>query len=57
MSEGRVESRHYIKSLEVIGSRSHDLDAELCINSFTVDYDTFSNEEKILININGFCLL
>ena len=28
MSEGRIESRHSIKSLEGMGSRSHELGAE-----------------------------
>ena len=45
--EGRIESRHYIKSLERIGSSSHDLGAEIRLHSFTVNCDTFSNEEKV----------
>ena len=45
--EGRIESRHSIKSLEGMGSCSHDLGAELRMHSFTVNYDTFSNEEKV----------
>ena len=45
--EGRIESRHSIKSLEGMGSRSHDLGAEIRMHSFTVDCDTFSNEEKV----------
>ena len=45
--EGRIESRHFIKSLEGIGSSSHDLGAELRMHSFTVNCDTFSNEEKV----------
>ena len=36
-------------SLEGIGSRSHDLGAELRMHSFTVDCDPFSNEEKVAI--------
>ena len=47
VSEGIIESRHYIKSLEGIGSCSHDLGAELRMQSFTVNCDTFSNEEKV----------
>ena len=43
--EGRIESRHSIKSLEGMGSSSHDLGAELRMHSFTVNCDTFSNEE------------
>ena len=45
--EGRIESRHSIKSLEGMGSSSHDLGAELRIHSFTVNCDIFSNEEKV----------
>ena len=47
VKEGRIESRHYIKSLEGIGSSSHDLGAELRMHSFTVNCDTFSNEEEV----------
>ena len=46
MREGRIESRHFIKSLEGMGSNSHDLGAQLRMHSFTVNCDTFSNEEK-----------
>ena len=45
--EGRIESRHSIKSLEGMGSSSHDLGAELRMHSFTVNCETFSNEEKV----------
>ena len=45
--EGRIESRHSIKSLEGMGSSSHDLGAELRIDSFTVNCYTLSNEEKV----------
>ena len=45
--EGRMESRHSIRSLEWIGSRSHDLGAELRMHSFTVHCDKFSNEVKV----------
>ena len=45
--EGRIESRHSIKSLEGMGSSSHDLGAELRMHSYTVNCDTFSNEEKV----------
>ena len=45
--EGRIESRHSINSLEGMGSSSHDLGAELRMHSFTVNCDTFSNEEKV----------
>ena len=34
--EGMIESRHSIKSLEGMGSSSHDLGAELRMHSFTV---------------------
>ena len=45
--EGRMESRHYIKSLLWIRSRSHDQGAELRMHSFTINCDTYSNEEKL----------
>ena len=45
--EGRIESRHSIKSLEGMGSMSHHIGAELRMHSFTVNCDTFSNEEKV----------
>ena len=45
--EGRIESRHSIKSLEGMGSSSHDLGAELRMHCFTVNCDTFSNEENV----------
>ena len=44
--EGRIESRHSIKSFQGMGSSSHDLEAELRMHYFTVNCDTFSNEEK-----------
>ena len=47
--EGRIESRHSIKSLEGMGSSSHDLGAELRMHSFTVHCDTFSNKEIVAI--------
>ena len=45
--EGRIQSRHSIKSLEGMGSGADDLGAELRMHSFTVNCDTFSNEEKV----------
>ena len=47
MREGNIESRHFIKSLEGMGSSSHDLGAEIRMHSFTVNSDTFSNEENL----------
>ena len=44
--EGKIESGHSIKSLEGMGSSSHDLGAELRMHSFTVNSETFSNYEK-----------
>ena len=41
--EGRIESRHSMKSLEGMGSKSHDKAAELRMHSITVNCDTFSN--------------
>ena len=45
--EGRIESRHSIKSLVGMGSNSHDFGAEIRMLSITVNYSTFSNEEKV----------
>ena len=45
--EGRIEPRHSTKSLEGMGSSSHELGAELRMHSFTVNCDNFSNEEKV----------
>ena len=45
--EGRIESTHSIKSLEGMRSRSHDLGAELRMHYFTVNCDTFLNEDKV----------
>ena len=42
-----IESRHSFKCLEGMGSRSHDIGAELRMHSLTVNCDTFSNEEKV----------
>ena len=47
MRERIIESRHSIKSLEGMDSSSHDLGAEIKMHSFTVNCDTFSNEEKV----------
>ena len=45
--EGRIESIHYIKSFEGMGPSSHDLGAEFRMHSFTVNCETFSNEQKV----------
>ena len=47
--EGRIESRHSIKSLEGMGSRSYDLGAELRMHSFTINCETFSTLEKVAV--------
>ena len=47
--EGIIESRHSINSLDGMGSRLHDLGAELRMHSFTVNCVTFSNEEKVAV--------
>ena len=47
--EWRIESRHSTKSLEGMGSSSHDLGAELRMHSFTVNYNTFSDEENVAV--------
>ena len=48
MREGRIEFIHSTKSLEGMGSSSHDLGAELRMHSFTVNCGTFSNEKKVV---------
>ena len=45
--EGRIESRHSIKSLEGMGSSSHDIGAKIRMHSFTVNCDTFSDEARL----------
>ena len=60
MREGRIESRHPIKIWEAMGSRSHDFGAEIRMHSFTVNCDTFSNEEKVaavvlVTSVEGTC--
>ena len=54
--EGRIESRHSIKSLEGMGSSSYDLGAELSMHSFTVNCDTLANEENVaaVVPVNMF---
>ena len=47
--EGRIEYRHSSKSLEWMGSSSHDLGSEIRMHSFTDDCDIFSNEEKVAV--------
>ena len=49
MREGRIECRRSIKSLEGIGSGSHDTGAELIMHSFAINCGTFSNEEKVAV--------
>ena len=45
--EGRIKYRHSIRSLEGMGSSSHDIGAEIRMHSFTVNCETFSNEKKV----------
>ena len=45
--EGRIESRHSIKSFEGMGSSSHDLGAELRMHSFTVNCDMLLMKKKL----------
>ena len=54
--EGITESRHSFKSLEGMGSSSHDLRAEIRIHSFTVNCDTFSNKEKVAAVVPVTCV-
>ena len=46
VKEGRNESRRYIKSLEGMGTTSHDLRVELRKRSLTVNCDTFPNYDS-----------
>ena len=43
--EGRIESKHFINSLEEMGSTSHELGAELRMH-FTVNCDTFQMKKE-----------
>ena len=43
--EGRIRYRHFIKSLEGIGSRSHDTGAEIRMHYFIINCDTLLDEE------------
>ena len=45
--EGRIESIHSIKSLQGMGSSSHDLGAELRMHSFSVICDIFQMKKKL----------
>ena len=45
----RIKSRHSTKSLERMGSRSHDFGAEIRMYYLTVNCDTFPNEEKVAV--------
>ena len=47
--ESRIESRHSITRLWRMWSSSHDFEADLWWHSLTVDYDAFSNEEKVAV--------
>ena len=49
VNEGQIESRHSIKGLEGLGSRSHDIGAELRLHFFTVVCDMFLNENKVAV--------
>ena len=51
--EGIIEYRHSIKSLEGIGSSSHDLGAEIRMHSFTVNCETFSNEVAAVVPVTS----
>ena len=44
-----MDSRHSTRSLEGLGSKSHDLGAEFRMQSFIVDCHTFTNEEKVAV--------
>ena len=50
--EGKMESRHSIKCLKVMESRSHDIGAELRMHSLTDDCDSFANEYKVAVIVS-----
>ena len=52
MRERRIESIHSIKSLEGMGSSSHDLGAELRMHSFTVSDTTNDSDNNTKHNDN-----
>ena len=45
--EGRIKSVNSIKSLEGMGSSSHEIGAELRMHSFTDNCDTFFMKKKL----------
>ena len=49
MREGKIESKHSIKSLEGIGSRSNDERVELRMHSLTVNCFTFLLDENVAV--------
>ena len=51
VGEGIIESRYSIKSMEGMRSWSRDFWAGLRMYSFSVNCDTFSNEEKVAVVI------
>ena len=55
--EGRIESRHSIKSLLGMGSRSHDIIAQLRMHSWTVDCDPVISVEVTLLALSLSTLL
>ena len=57
VKEWKIESRHSIKSLEGVGSRSHDIGAEIRMHSFSVDCNTYSNEEEVAVVVSVTCVV
>ena len=55
--EGRIQSRHSIKSLKGMGSSSHYLGAELSMHSFTVNCDTVTIDKKCQARLVQICCL
>ena len=47
--KGRIEPGHSKKILKEIGSRSHNLGAELRMHSLKMDCDNYSNREKVAV--------
>ena len=51
--DGRIESRHSIKRLVGMRSKSHDIGTEVRMHSLTVNWDSFSNEEKVAVVLSA----
>ena len=55
--ERKIATRHSFNSFDGMGSRSHDLGAELRMHFFTVDCDTFFNVENVAVVVPVTCVV